>query len=93
METSSRKTYPKRSNRIPVNYNSDSDSDFNYDSWTEGISSDNKEEIHNISLNEYLIIDDINNGSDDLQNYMNVMLKDEIDFSFKPAQKKKKQLI
>ena len=45
MATFSSKTYPKRSNRSQVNYNYEY---FDYDSCTEGMSSDNKKEIDNI---------------------------------------------
>ena len=45
MATSSNKTYSKRSNRSQVNYNYEY---FDYDSCTEGMSSDDEEEIDNI---------------------------------------------
>ena len=70
MATSPSKTCPQKSNRSQVNYNYDYD--FDYDSCTKGMSSYDEEEIDYIFLNEYLNIDDIDNGSDDLQNDMNV---------------------
>ena len=85
MATTSNKTYPKRNNRSQVNYNYKY---FDYDSCTEGMSSD-EEEIDNIFLNEY--IDEINNRSDDLR--IDVNVEDDIDLSSAPAPKKKTQII
>ena len=45
MASSSRKTYPKRSNRVSTNYTY-----FEYDSCTEGLDSEEEEEIVNIIL-------------------------------------------
>ena len=59
---------------------------FDYDSCTEGMSSDDEEEIDNVFLNEY--VDDEINSSDDSQTDMNV--EDNTDFSSSPAPKKKK---
>ena len=83
MATFWNKTYPKRSNRSQVNYNYEY---FDYDSCTEGMSSDEEEEIDNFFLNE-CVDDEINNRSDDSQTDMNV---EDIDFSSAPAPKKKK---
>ena len=57
MATLSNKTYPTRSNRRQVNYIYEY---FDYDSCTEGTSSDEKEEIDNVFLNE-CVDDEINN--------------------------------
>ena len=85
MATLPNKTYPKRNNRSQVNYNYEY---FDYDSCTEGMSSDEEEEIDNIFLNE-CVDDEINNSvSDDSQTDMNV--EDDTDFSSAPAPKKKK---
>ena len=56
MATPSNKRYPKRSNGSQVNYNYEY---FDCDSCTEGMSSDEEEEIDNIFLNE--CVDEINN--------------------------------
>ena len=45
MATLSNKTYPKRSNRSQVNYNHEY---FDYNSCTEGMYSDEEEEIDNV---------------------------------------------
>ena len=47
MKTSSKKTYPKRNNRQNVNY-----STFEYDSCTEGLSTDKEDELDNIYLHD-----------------------------------------
>ena len=83
MATLPNKTYPKRSNRSQVNYNYEY---FDYDSCTEGMSSDEEEEIDNIFLNE--CVDDEINNSDDPQTDINV--ESDTDFSSAPAPKKKK---
>ena len=83
MATLSNKTYPTRSNRRQVNYIYEY---FDYDSCTEGTSSDEKEEIDNVFLNE--CVDDEINNSDDSQTDMNV--ENDTDFSSAPAPKKKK---
>ena len=85
MATFSNKTYPKRSIRSQVNYNYEY---FGYDSCTEGVSSDDEEEIDNNFLNECIDGEINNNRSDDSQTDMNV--EDDIDFSSAPAPKKKK---
>ena len=43
MASTSRKTYPKRSNRVSMDYTY-----FEYDSCTEGLDSDEEEEIDNV---------------------------------------------
>ena len=85
MATLSNKTYPKRSSSSQVNSNYEY---FDYDSCTEGMSSDDEEEIDNVFLNEY--VDDEINNSDDSQTDMNV--EDDTDFSSAPAPKKKNNL-
>ena len=85
MATFSNKPYPKRSNSSHINYNYEY---FDYDSYTEEISSDEEEEIDNFFfLNEWVDDEINNNRSDDSQTDMNV--EDDIDFSSAPAPKKK----
>ena len=87
MATFSNKTYPQKSNGSQVNYNYEY---FDYDSCTQGMSSDEEEEIDNFFFNE-CVDDEINNNrSDDSQTDINV--EDDIDFSSAPAPKKKTNL-
>ena len=60
MATLSHKNYPKKSNMSQLNYNYEYSG---YDSCTEGMSSDEEEEIDNVFLNE-CVNDEINNSDD-----------------------------
>ena len=87
MATLSSKTYPKRRKRSQVNYNYEY---FDYNSCTEGMSSDEEEEeIDNIFLNK-CVDDEINNNRSVMIHSKLMNVEDDIDFSSAPAPKKKK---
>ena len=87
MATLSHKNYPKKSNMSQLNYNYEYS---DYNSCTEGMSSDEEEEIDNVFLNE-CVNDEINN-SDDSWTDESDNVEDDTDFSYASAPKKKKQL-
>ena len=89
MATLSSKTYPKRRKRSQLNYNYEY---FDYNSCTEGMSSDEEEEIDNIFLNK-CVDDEINNNRSVMIHSKLMNVEDDIDFSSAPAPKKKKRLI
>ena len=86
MATLSSKTYPKRRKRSQVNYNYEY---FDYNSCTEGMSSDEEEEIDNIFLNK-CVDDEINNNRSVMIHSKLMNVEDDIDFNSAPAPKKKK---
>ena len=86
MATLSSKTYPKRRKRSQLNYNYEY---FDYNSCTEGMSSDEEEEIDNIFLNK-CVDDEINNNRSVMIHSKLMNVEDDIDFSSAPAPKKKK---
>ena len=86
MATLSHKTYPKKSNMSQLTYNYEYS---DYDSCTEGMSSDEEEEIDNVFLNE-CVNDEINN-SDDSWTDESDNVEDDTDFSYASAPKKKKK--
>ena len=86
MATLSSKTYPKRRKRSQVNYNYEY---FDYNSCTEGMSSDEEEEIDNIFLNK-CVDDEISNNRSVMIHSKLMNVEDDIDFSSAPAPKKKK---
>ena len=86
MATLSHKTYPQKSNMSQLTYNYEYS---DYDSCTEGMSSDEEEEIDNVFLNE-CVNDEINN-SDDSWTDESDNVEDDTDFSYASAPKKKKK--